>query len=401
MQKKKPNSFWNKSRTLAEARKYKTRREFRQKSGGAYSSAYRNNWMTEVTKHMTPYQPARKWTLERISHFAKKCKSKSEFERKFPNAYNAALKYRVLQIVSGHMIRLQKPHKYWHEARILEIAKRFETVADFRESERHAYDAAKRLKITSKLRSFLKKRVPSKMWTEVAIKNEAKKYRTKSDFRKHSPGAYHAAHKSLIIDEVCKHMSPIGNRYKRGIYAYEFSGKRVYVGLTYDFENRLRGHRKIGPLKKLLKNEKFKYVRFNGLFDLRRAKIMEAKILNKYVREGWKPLNRAKPGALGGGPRKWTFDEVHRVAKQCKTRKEFQLKYWGAAQVAYQKGWIDKVCGHMRRLVAKKNSWSWDLIKKKTKKYKTYTSFIRANRNLYATVQRRGELNKLKKLFIS
>jgi hypothetical protein len=35
-----------------EAEKYKTRREFKLKSFGAYYSALKNNWLDEVTKHM-------------------------------------------------------------------------------------------------------------------------------------------------------------------------------------------------------------------------------------------------------------------------------------------------------------------------------------------------------------
>ena len=48
--------------------------------------------------------------------------------------------------------------------------------------------------------------MPKKKWFKEYIVAEAKKYNRRQKFKKGSPGAYSAARKQKILDEVCSHM---------------------------------------------------------------------------------------------------------------------------------------------------------------------------------------------------
>ena len=50
--KSKPRNYWTKDLCIEEGLKYDTRKEFYNKSSGAYRAAIRNNWIIEVSKHM-------------------------------------------------------------------------------------------------------------------------------------------------------------------------------------------------------------------------------------------------------------------------------------------------------------------------------------------------------------
>ena len=75
-------------------------------------------------------------------------------------------------------------------------------------------------------------------WTVDEIKKVASKCRYRSELRKEYQGAAVAAKRFGIYEEICSHMKPMGNRFLRTIYSIEFEDKSVYVGLTFNFEQR-------------------------------------------------------------------------------------------------------------------------------------------------------------------
>jgi hypothetical protein len=49
---KKPNGYWTFERVQEEAKKYKTRKQFMQKSSSAYGKAHKMGWLDKVCSHM-------------------------------------------------------------------------------------------------------------------------------------------------------------------------------------------------------------------------------------------------------------------------------------------------------------------------------------------------------------
>lgn len=145
-----PIKVWTIEEVKKEALKYKTKTEFSKKSPGAYQKALRMKNIDTICSHM-PKDYNTPWTIERLKEEAKKYKSGGEFKRKNPGAYNKAAIRGVLYTVCQHM----------------------------------------------KLR---------KKWTEEDVALEALKYKTKTEFIKLNNDAYQAAQRKKIVDKVCRHM---------------------------------------------------------------------------------------------------------------------------------------------------------------------------------------------------
>lgn len=100
---KRPNGYWTLKRCLEEAVKYLTRSEFKQNSSSAYIIAQRNGWIEECTKHMTQlHKPAGHWNLETCKAEAKKYKTRAEWAEKSSTSYQKALKYGWLNTINSN-----------------------------------------------------------------------------------------------------------------------------------------------------------------------------------------------------------------------------------------------------------------------------------------------------------
>lgn len=138
----------------------------------------------------------------------------------------------------------------------------------------------------------------------------AKLYEYKRDFRTQSSKEYNFLHKHNKLEEACIHMKKIGDLYHRMIYAYIFNhtdgSKHVYVGLTYDFLRRDEQHRKDenDSVYKHAINYNLEIPRpieLTDYIDSKEASEMEKFYVKKYEKEGYRIINKATPGSLGGG----------------------------------------------------------------------------------------------------
>ena len=137
------------------------------------------------------------WTKERCKNEALKYKYRSEFYKNQSAAYLKSLHNGWLDEICLHMIEIRKPHNYW---------------------------------------------------TKERCKEEALKYKYKSEFQKKSATAYILCRRNNWLDEFCSHMELLGDLYNRCIYAYEFSDKCVYIGLTFNLKKRDDDRKQKGSL---------------------------------------------------------------------------------------------------------------------------------------------------------
>ena len=86
------NTKWNKESCEKEARKYSYKKEFQRNNIAAYTVALRNNWLNEYTWFRRPDTWNKKWTYDKCLEESKKYKSKKEFRDCSPGAYSAAYK---------------------------------------------------------------------------------------------------------------------------------------------------------------------------------------------------------------------------------------------------------------------------------------------------------------------
>jgi predicted GIY-YIG superfamily endonuclease len=134
----------------------------------------------------------------------------------------------------------------------------------------------------------------------------------------------------------------------RKLYAFEHPDKSVYIGLTYNYERRYKAHMETSKI--LIAKHKVmghRFVTFDTLYPAHEAALKEQELIENYRRAGWKILNKNKAGALGGNIKKWDFEKIQKLAKKYKTVKQFYTRQPSAAVIARRNGWMDKVCRHM------------------------------------------------------
>lgn len=234
-------------------------------------------------------------------------------------------------------------------------------------------------------------------WTKEKCIKEAKKYESRANFKKKSGGAYNSSIRCGWLDDVCKHMKIIGNKFNRLIYVYKFSDNHVYIGLTYNIEERDVKHKldkRSSVYKHIKKTGLLPELTFTRYMHVNKASELEGVILIKYKKEGFIILNKAKTGAVGGNNLKWTFEKCLDEAKKCKTRSEFYNTNNSAYNSARKKGWLNKVCSHMKKKKIKhKGYWTLEKSKGEALKYKTKMEFYKKSSGAYMALLRNGLLN--------
>jgi predicted GIY-YIG superfamily endonuclease len=191
---------WTKEACRLDALKYKTRGEY-QKSL-SYSSAHKRRWLDDICGHMEVIKkPNGFWNIERCTIEANKYSSKKEFREMSSVAYGAAFKYGWLNEISGHMEVTKKPMGFWNLETCISSARSCNSYIDFQKKYSSAYNVALKnnwLEEIQKLYSTIKK--PNGYWSFERCEQEAKKYSTRSKFRKCSCSAYDASHKNKWLD---------------------------------------------------------------------------------------------------------------------------------------------------------------------------------------------------------
>jgi hypothetical protein len=288
-----------------------------------------------------------KWTFEACKDEALKYKTRNEFQKTSGSSYKASEKNKWLDLICSHMIGVRKPKGYW----TLELCR-----------------------------------------------EEALKYKNNKEFKIGSNGALQAAHNNGWINEINGHFTLLGNKTKRFIYAYEFPNNHVYVGLTYSFEERNRGHNTRGTV--------FDYIQETGLEPIFRelllepvsveeAKILEEFHLQSYIDKGWFKLNRAKTGAIGGSNLKWTYEACKSEALKYNTRKEFNKENETAYRVSNKNGWSEEICAHMVKVNEAFGHWlNKENVIQEALKYTTKNEFTKGSSGAYSACLRYGWLEE-------
>lgn len=287
-----PNNYWTLERCAEVARKYETKTEFSQANRSVYSTAHRNGWLDQICEHMTP---------------------------------------------------LVKPKGYWTKARCIKAAKKFKTRHEFQKGDISAYITARREGWIEEACAHMGESRHNGYWTRERIAAEALKYSGRHAFEKGSGGAYHAAYRDGILDEVCGHMKVVGNMTKRYVYLIRNRVLNIgYIGLALDPHERYEQHKKSGRHAALFDSE-HELVVLSPLLSAQAAADLERKLIKKYRKDGWKLLNRKAGGGLGGGHTIWTKEVVFDCGRQCKTRHEFDRRFQTARSTAMRNGWMDEI----------------------------------------------------------
>lgn len=107
----------------------------------------------------------------------------------------------------SHIERLAKINRKWTKEKVAKEARLYQTKSEFYLKSRGAYAAAFRMGIIDDVCShMIKLREKSGHWNEELAREEAKKHRNRRSFMTSCGGAYVFAKRSGILDEICSHM---------------------------------------------------------------------------------------------------------------------------------------------------------------------------------------------------
>ena len=193
---------WTVDQIKEEAIKYTTRTAFVEGSPAAYYSAYGKKILDVVCSHMEIKR--HDWTIEEIQTEANKYTTRGEFSNKSHKAYWAAMKNGILDDVCSHMVSASD-NKLPKLSDIEIEAKKYSTRTEFRKKNGNYYRAATKMGVLNKV--CLRMKPIKDRWTVEKLQEIANQYKYRSDFRLNNDAAYQAAYYKGILEDICKHMT--------------------------------------------------------------------------------------------------------------------------------------------------------------------------------------------------
>jgi predicted GIY-YIG superfamily endonuclease len=347
---KKPRGYWTFERCKEEALKYKTKKEFYENNSTAYTLSNKNKWMNEITQHMIVLsQPNGYWTFERCKEEALKYNNKTKFVTQSKGVYYSARNNGWVDQICSHMDYIIKPKGYW---------------------------------------------------TFERCKEEALKYDTRKDLLSTNKNVYSAILRNKWADMLFSHMTTLGNKNKRMIYGVIFSDNNIYIGLTYNFQERKRNHLNDNksPVYKHIKkyNINPNFIKLSDYVNVEEAQTLESYFVEKYKYEGWCILNKAKTGTLGGSKRFWTFERCKKEALKYKTIKDFRINSYQAYNSSIRYKWLDIITQHLIRQHAGKSSkWTFELCREEALKFLKRNIFKHKSNGAYNSARKNGWLDEI------
>lgn len=351
-----------------EASKYQYRKDFWRYSRDAYNSALKQRLLRRVCSEFDLKMKKNaeenmevanlnisEQELEELKTIAQKYQTKKAFKNEDRAAYNKACRLRILQVVCSHMIRAQK---FWSKDECSAIAQKYNSRSEFRKNDTKAYNAASDHGWLDDICAHMPKPVPQKKWVKEECAAIALKYNQRSEFRKNDWKAYDAASHRGWLNEICGHMpKPTPPR----IWA-----KEVCATIAKKYNRRC----------KMIKNDCRAYnaARKYGWLD---EICCHMKPVKKHVEHFFWTKERCQERALLYG---------HRV--------DFKNGDGSAYTTAVRCGWLDEVCSHMTKPTPKVK-WTKEECHKVALKYKTAREFRKQERSVYATALHKGWLEDI------
>ena len=133
---------WTYEACYEEAKKYSSRSEFKANNGSAYSSARINKWLDDYTWFI-----GYRWTYDKCLEESKKYSTRGEFAQKKSRAYHIASKNGWIEdfiwLLDGRSLKLEKWGK-WTKETCFEEAKKYKSKSEFYKSNNSAYNSARK-----------------------------------------------------------------------------------------------------------------------------------------------------------------------------------------------------------------------------------------------------------------
>ena len=207
--------IYTKEEVTASAARYSTIRDWRASEEGAYNKALKMGWTDEVTSHMTRLiKKSGHWTKEAVLESARDFSSQTAWKESQGGAWSKAVKMGWVQEACSHMDFMDeskvKSQGYWTKERVLTSAQKYQSKAAWRKEESSAVAIANRNGWIAEATKHMQRSRPNQKangyWTEERVLEDAKKYDSVTEWRRASMGAYSAAIRKGWIVKVQSQM---------------------------------------------------------------------------------------------------------------------------------------------------------------------------------------------------
>lgn len=292
----------------------------------------------------------------------------------------------------------------------LSAAKNYKTWTEFHNSNRCAYDVAKK---NGWLFDFFKKpKSPSNKlnFSYKEIKESALQCSSRTEFKEKFNSKYRFSLKNGLINDF-KNLNPKNINPNNWVYCYYFKDFNVvYVGRTNNIIRRDKEHKNGKYIDK--KNQEHR--RRDAVYEFAKLHNIEVPLIQileqnlsiiesqdkedfyckKFKDEGFILLNKAKTGvgvsSIGKLVKKYTYQNVYNLAKEYETINEFVKNHPSASTISYNNGWMKT----FNWLKSKRRVYTLKECIDIANKFKTKSEFKINEPAVYAHMIRHKWLNK-------
>jgi len=200
-----------KEKVLATAKRYSSRTAFMREQPGCRLHATTRGYLDEACAHM-PVKKRDDYSEAAVRLLAEKCATRREFLAADKGAYVWATRKGLIPSMCAHMKRVKGARFCWDLKSATEEAKKYATRSQFRKFSNGAHSWALKNGVLEDIYALIPALRMS--WTKEAVMTEALKYQYRSEFLRHAAGGYSFAKTNGLLEEVCAHMrpAPIGFR---------------------------------------------------------------------------------------------------------------------------------------------------------------------------------------------
>ena len=296
----------------------------------------------------------KKWFFGNIKAAAKKYKTKKEWSIKDKLSYDAARERKLNKNkeITGHFTKTiwhypNRPN--WTYKKIKSAAKKYKSMNEWIRKDRFSQRAARERKLTKNVDivGHFEKFDRTQIWTKKLVLSTAKKFKTIKEWQANYDGAYQKASKLKILDQATSHMKRVGDKYNRCIYTIKIKNKKIiYVGLTNDYETRIKEHlksRRFVNLKKKFGKNCIIAKKITDYLPIDKAANYEKRKINSFKKKGFKLLNKHPGGSLGSITGIWTKEAIFKSAKKYKYLKDWRKFEATAYVTAKKKGYLKEI----------------------------------------------------------
>jgi very-short-patch-repair endonuclease len=428
--------IWSKENALKDALNYQSRSEWKKGSYG-YEVASKNGWLEDACTHMTGGKGVFQkgyWTLERCIEDAKKYKSKSEWRNsEKPTGFNVAKTNGWLMLCCQHMNETKKPNGYWGLLdNCLKDASRFTFQARWEEESPSAVASARKNGWLERCIQHMKPSTSYNLkWTKEAVIEDAKSFDTLGEWREKSGGAYAAASKNGWVKEVAAHMTSVVSQGEYQINRFllqrdikfemqkrfpeckditylpfdfylpdfnllvEFQGIQHITGYRRDKKDAENIARRDAIKKQFASSNNFHFLEIWKTSDIEKLLVekleaicrLESRELELKIRK----LSSAEESTLKSAGI-WTIEKCMADSSQYLTKTEWSRNSAGAYSAAHKNGWIELCSEHMTALWEGK--WDLEACKADALKYQNKTDWSMNSVSAYNAAHRKGWLSE-------